>query len=407
MTGAEAPARALPTLGGGASLVLDALRGGAAQAVVVGHAISFLGIWPQLEPPEVPWVQDTAVVVFFVLSGLLITHSVRRRSADPRRRYLPSDYVIDRFSRIYTAYLPALLFVVVVDALGRALAPEVFGGYEQASGPVAFVVNLLMLQDFPLLTWAVTEVGGDAELVAAYGTARPFWTVAVEWWIYLAVGWLLVVRSGAGRGPLRVLVLTCAAALVAVVPAVHLLGGRGDGLFSAWLFGAAVSWLWPALARSSVPRRVLLAAGSILVVVSTGVLFAMTADAYDLRFAGALALGLAVLLAGLPDDDARRPAAWWRRLIVYVASYSFSLYLLHYTVTVVVLSVLTPSIPTFVAILVASNVVAMAFAWATERHHLRVRAHLRSLRDRRRRAASSDIPAEGAVTDRTGGQLPG
>lgn len=377
----------LPRFGVAGSLLLDGLRAAASQIVVVGHAVSFLGLWAWLEPPMTPWMQDAAVVTFFVLSGLLITHSVRLRMADPDRDYRPSDFFIDRTSRIYTAYLPALVVVVVADAVGRRWAPEVFGGYADANGPLTFMVNLLMLQDFPLLDRAAEAVGMDPSVVEAYGTGRPLWTVAAEWWIYLAVGWVLVARHRSARHGGALVGLLVAGPIVLAVPAVHLLGGRGNGLFTAWLFGAAISWVWPALGRSNVPGQVLLAVGSAVSTAAVVVLFTFAEEAYDLRFSAAFSLGLALVLAGLPDRSPQPAAtAWWRRTVTYLASYSFSLYLLHYTVSVALLSVLDPSLSTFVTILVVSNVVAMGFAWVTERHHLQVRAWMRDRRDRRRGA---------------------
>lgn len=360
------------------SLLLDGLRAGASQAVVVGHAVSFLGLWAWLEPPRTPWMQDAAVVVFFVLSGLLITHSVRMRSADPDRPYRPSDFFIDRATRIYTAYLPALCAVVVADTVGRSLAPQIFGSYADTGGPMSFFVNLFMLQGFPSLHRVAEVLGIDPLVTQAYGTARPFWTVAVEWWIYLAVGWVLIARTQAARGGrVAPLVLAMLAPVVFAVPATHLLGGRGNGLFSAWLFGAAISWVWPLLTRSKVRRELLLVLGLVVVAGATVALFALAEEAYDLRFSAAFSAGLALVLAGLSATSPRRADAWWQRAVAYLASYSFSLYLLHYTVTLGLLALLPPSLPTLVVILVVSNLVAMAFAWATERHHLRVRAAVR------------------------------
>ena len=47
-----------------------------------------------------------------------------------------------------------------------------------------FMGNVLMLQDYPLL---LNYTG-----ITNFGTAHVLWTLAIEWWIYLAFGWLVV-----------------------------------------------------------------------------------------------------------------------------------------------------------------------------------------------------------------------
>ena len=58
----------------GQSAALDWLRGMAAQLVVVGHLISAAGYDQRIV------IQDTGVVVFFLLSGFLIARSALGKS---------------------------------------------------------------------------------------------------------------------------------------------------------------------------------------------------------------------------------------------------------------------------------------------------------------------------------------
>jgi peptidoglycan/LPS O-acetylase OafA/YrhL len=50
------------------SFALDLLRAGAAQAVCIGHTLSYFGFYPQ----GVPYIQSIAVLLFFLISGFLI-----------------------------------------------------------------------------------------------------------------------------------------------------------------------------------------------------------------------------------------------------------------------------------------------------------------------------------------------
>ena len=61
------------------STLLDFIRG-AAQLVVVGHGISFSGIAPYLQQPRFPYLQNIAVLVFFIISGFVISYSLSGKS---------------------------------------------------------------------------------------------------------------------------------------------------------------------------------------------------------------------------------------------------------------------------------------------------------------------------------------
>jgi peptidoglycan/LPS O-acetylase OafA/YrhL len=369
-------ATAIPGFSASASIMLDTLRSGASQVVVIGHAISFLGIWPALQPPRAPYVQDIGVVVFFVLSGLLITHTTRMKLGDDRRPYAPRDFFIDRASRIYTAFLPALVLVVGIDAVGRRLVPERYGSYLDASGVWTFLGNVLMLQDFPGLEGGLARFGGPTFELTSYGTARPFWTIAVEWWIYLLVGWLLVVRAtGRRRSPWTPVVVIATVPFL-IVPFHHLVGGRGNGLTAVWMFGALGSYAWPVLARSRVPSVILLGAGATFGAGACAVLYVTGHEAYHLGFGLAVAVAVALAVAGLRADvDA---GAFWHRVVVAIAAYSFTLYLLHYSVTVFALAWLDPSVLSLVILVVVCNLVAALVAAVTERNYPIVRRRLRS-----------------------------
>ena len=59
-----------------------------------------------------------AVVIFFVMSGLLVGGlSLERYVA---RRFVPSEFVIQRLSRIYIVLIPALMMGFTLDFIGLA-----------------------------------------------------------------------------------------------------------------------------------------------------------------------------------------------------------------------------------------------------------------------------------------------
>jgi peptidoglycan/LPS O-acetylase OafA/YrhL len=109
----------------GASTVIDLIRGVSAQIVVVGHGLSYFGIFTFLHEPNFPWMQNIAVLIFFILSGFLISYSTVRRSLSDVN-YGFSYYFVDRFSRIYIPFIAAIIFVLIIDLISRSINTELY-----------------------------------------------------------------------------------------------------------------------------------------------------------------------------------------------------------------------------------------------------------------------------------------
>ncbi|MGH7045562.1 MAG: acyltransferase family protein [Stellaceae bacterium] len=101
----------------GLSTYLDLVRLSAAAIVFGGHAVlmsdcyarpltRFCRLGVVLVPPHLP---HSAVVLFFVLSGYVITYVATERETRFR------DFAVSRFSRIYSVAVPAILLTIVID----------------------------------------------------------------------------------------------------------------------------------------------------------------------------------------------------------------------------------------------------------------------------------------------------
>jgi len=347
---------------------LDALRAFAANLVVVGHALNLY--FPQR--PRLP-LGSFAVAVFFLLSGFLITSSVlsRPRIEAPR---LPA-FVADRIARILTPYLPALLLVALLDA-GLGLSRQGMPGLN--AGPLAFVGNALLLQDYPLFQ-AADVLGHDvAWRIRPYNSAEPFWTVAIEFWIYAVfagVFFTMVRGERLRRVPLAVMM-----AVALPVFLWNLGGGAGKALSLVWLLGSVAALvnrqLVAALADRAIARL-----GALVLALAALALGAKVKkygfDPYDLQTTALIALAMfgSVWLLRTVDGTPR----WLNAGVHFFAAYSYSLYLIHNTALVAFLDhpPFGDPLATALAAAVAAHALSFALWWAFERHHKRVSAWLR------------------------------
>jgi peptidoglycan/LPS O-acetylase OafA/YrhL len=98
------------------SVYLDLVRYCAALVVFVGHAAGRPwtgGLFWQIGP-----YGQTAVIVFFVLSGFVIAYVANTRERQA------ADYAATRRARLYSVVLVALAITFVVDWVGLRIAPE-------------------------------------------------------------------------------------------------------------------------------------------------------------------------------------------------------------------------------------------------------------------------------------------
>lgn len=339
------------------SLALDLVRALASQAVLVGHGISYFALWPWLQPPVVPYIQNLAVLVFFVLSGFLIAYATLRKPGSYRFR----EFFIDRFARIYTAYLPSLALVWVIDRISFQLDRAAYQ-HKSALGLRTLIGNIFMLQDHPYS--GVHRAFHYS--ITSFGSARPFWTLAIEWWIYMCFGWIVLrdrTRSVIAWG----LVL----APLLFVPAINILGGRGNGLALVWLFGAAVYLLLAG--RRIEATRAACGAGALAFLGLAVVLLRGTKEAYDPKLGALLAAAMLCTVLALDRVTWRVPDLL-ARAIRFVAGYSFTLYLLHYSVLdfMAVHRVFDDGAANFALAFAVANVLSILVAAVTEAHHKRL-----------------------------------
>jgi peptidoglycan/LPS O-acetylase OafA/YrhL len=360
-----------------ASAYLDALRAAGANLVIAAHVI---GLYFGVHDPFS--LGNLGVAVFFLLSGFLIMQSMLNWLNKPEPR-LPG-FLADRVARIMTPYLPALVLIVLANLT------IIHSDYSRAgisTGVFAFLGNLFMLQDhsaFQAMEFAGMDVSWR---IRPYNSAEPFWTVAIEMWIYVAMGlfFFCVLR----REKIDRLLGFALAALALPVFIWNAAAGGGKSLTLIWLLGAIVGYLfhlWRAHGYANI-RSVATAVtlfGTVALIGRAGKIGFVPFDFQTATLMAMVMFGLLALLMCV-----QRAPAKLRGSVNFLASYSYSLYLLHNTVLIVVLEhVRTENEWTRVAIAIAAAHVCSYLCYLAFERHYRVVG--RWLRPKFERALSPD-----------------
>ena len=305
------------------SIHLDAIWGAAALLVFWSHfrALFFVPFGSVLRPnvlTKALYFLDgfghASVMVFFVLSGFLISSSVFR--ALETKRWSWVWYAQNRLTRLYVVLIPALLLCGLWDQLGMRLfgLDGAYGGSRHYAnilpgniGPLSsvagFVGNLLFLQTIS---------------IAPFGSDAPLWSLSFEFWYYLLFPLCLFVLSRRLPGRGRLVCALCAAGVAVFI-------GKGIMLsFPIWLMGTALCLLPavpPAARRWLCPLASLLLLGALLTHRSHRIPSALGGDYL-------IATTFTLFLYGVLGSQSRLPALY-ERASRFWSGVSYTLYLTH------------------------------------------------------------------------------
>jgi peptidoglycan/LPS O-acetylase OafA/YrhL len=382
-----------PKLNSAQRVFLDLVRGGAAIFVLLGHGAHYFAKDSALANGT---AQAMGVLIFFLISGFLISLSVFQKHAD--HRYGFTEYFIDRFCRIYCVFVPALIFVAVLDGM---LLNDPAYGWQRDYNLQTWLGNLFMLQDFPVFqTMRRLGVHDNPWFLAEFGSARPFWTISIEWWIYMLFGAVMLrwLRNGHKLGALGIVVLV----LIAIEPVYYVVGGYDQCLGLLWLIGMGASFLylrlpqiaeqWPRFEGARGRRLFLTVAGAGLLAMG-GRLFADHFEVSELQFGMFLAIFLFALLFAFGAIRVAMPRVI-ERAVGFIAGYSYSLYLTHHTILEFLSVRLSGEIgdrALFWIAIVTSNLVAIGFWYLFERHHRQLAQILKDFLAKRRHVSTGAL----------------
>lgn len=316
---------------------LDSLRGLAAGVVVLAHVLQVAAPGDARDIPE--FLGQLGVVVFFLISGYIIPRSIEHQGT--------RVFFLRRVCRLFPLYLASLVAVVLLGAAG--LLPETLH-VPDAHPPLATIgVNVLML----------------AALVGAPSILSVYWTLAVEWCLYVLVALFPAWR----RAPAScAIVLAVIAAGVDIVAASR--GLRPPLPVATYLAIMALGTIAARWDAGSIERRDhLKIIGAIGVVAVVALL--PGAPMHNTAMALARLVGAIVFVLALRIGDLGR-WGWWP----WLGAISYSLYLVH--PIVIALASPLPSILCGVVSLIGSIAVAVVTERWIERPSIALGRRVRS-----------------------------
>jgi peptidoglycan/LPS O-acetylase OafA/YrhL len=374
-------------LSASASAHLDVIRSVAAWAVMWGHLRAFFFVdYEELafRAPSfkvlyfVTGFGHQAVMVFFVLSGFLISSSILKTFGAGTWSW--RGYAISRATRLYVVLIPGLLFGLLWDVLGKSL----FASTGLYTRPLGSFGGLVVQNELTARNFFGTLFFLQTIVCSSFGSNGPLWSIANEFWYYalFPLG-LLVSYSWLKKSFAAAALLTVAALGISLI-----LGPEKMIGFLIWLAGFAVVLVWSRLKLLSADARaayLLFSSAALMASLTAARLGKLAPQAADL----ALGLAFAAFLYGVlqPDFEVLADGIYLRGAHLF-AGFSYSLYVLHFPLLLFLRAWLVPGNrwqPDAAHLLYGLGIgtLVLAFSWlvarATEFKTREARASVRKL----------------------------
>jgi peptidoglycan/LPS O-acetylase OafA/YrhL len=376
------------------SFFLNIMRLLACQMVLIGHILIYcrpVAIGYPLLLGEM--LAGTGVIIFFIISGLLISRSMFSKMADGGYNF--GSYFLDRFARIYSGLIPCLVIITLADLALNQVDPAYYlhlSSFQRTPELGQLGLNLLMLQQFDVTFLAQLAAPLGLAIpsvdIMPYGFDVPLWTLAIEWWLYMLFGWVVIgVYGRKVRSPVRFILVL---AFLLLVLSGFLVGNLI--LVTLWFVGVAITFLmsypelrnWTRTDRRSLPILIFILMTSIVGSIIR-VIFALTTE--DVLIDPVLAVFLSMILFSTllildnyrPGSEGRAVAGTSRRLLTFGAAYSYTLYLVHFPLLFLIDGALSSLGRPAVMLIVffAANLISVPVAYLTEMKHRKLASWLK------------------------------
>jgi peptidoglycan/LPS O-acetylase OafA/YrhL len=311
--------------------LINLLKAGAAQLIVLHH-LAFYGPMAEAAQPLMPSIIDwldqngrIAVQAFLVISGFLVAKSLSPAGLPGIGNPLggnPLGTIWRRYIKLTPPFIVAMLLAIGASALARAWMV-----HDSISAPP----YLSQLAAHMLLLHSVL---GHESLSAGA------WYVAIDFQLYALVACLLWLGGRiAGNRPMTWLMPL----VVALGVSISLLYFNRDADFDVWApyffgsYGLGILAWW-----ASDPRRPFGAALALLLMMVVPAVLALALD-FRIRIAVASVVACVLFLFGRTRLSTYAGAGW--TVVNYVGKISYSIFLVHFPVCLVVNAAFTRFVP--------------------------------------------------------------
>lgn len=306
--------------------VFDSSRGLLALLVVIAHIVQVvwcpvigLGVLSTL----MSTVANVSVVIFFFLSGVLITYSATNLTDTVGFNY--KRFFVNRLTRIYPTLIFSLLLVFVLVKLfpffnGGSIDIKKLPADVYLVRDNYFVTTFQIAKTITLLITNIINVNG------------PMWSLFIEWWLYISAMFLFIAIDKIGKQ----VWIRCLSFIIGLLPLIYIYRCfHVSGLFyiAIWFLGAAFTLV--IYNKKMIKTSLLISAAliTIIIILIKGLVILNINKADPLYFGVVQLLCSALYLNFFMDLK-------FLKSFRFFAPFSYTLYLIHFPIVLFIFAVL-------------------------------------------------------------------
>lgn len=317
-------------------VLLDLIRTYSAFLVVLTHATEFVIPAKNLRenlfhPIWLLHLGSAAVIAFFFLSGFLVGGGVIEKFVNDTLEW--KGYLFDRITRLWIVLIPAFPLIIALNLINcrseelSRYCSAVWPMLERNAGlPLATQGFQNLIQNMLFTQYLKSEI---------FGRNVPLWSLSFEFWYYIGFFGLLYLARNLRR---KIFKIGFWGSLISLIILSRVVNETWMKLGTIWLFGAIMSRLLIVADRKRIYLR------SQHLVVNKQLRFILASTFYFVSlllirqnpgpFRSTLILvpALSLILASSSPREELISGRKTVRLISVCASFSFSLYILHFPI---------------------------------------------------------------------------
>ncbi len=262
-----------------------------------------------------------AVIVFFVLSGFLVTKSFLKTKEI-------KSYAFNRLIRLWLPLLPVLLFTFFLDSVSKSIDSTIFTGQYfnvMHSGPqpgqfsnsvITFIGNVFFLQSI---------------FVEPFGSNGPLWSLSYEFWYYTLFPLMFFLFSASTKHISRILSTAALCLIVYMLPFYALVG------YLCWLLGGFVNKFINYRLKYTLLSFII----SLILFLVTVSLFRIKPDILGHSYIGDIVLSLIFSVVVLTSLRVKiKLNNFINRIVDFMSDVSYTLYIIHFPIVYLVFTLL-------------------------------------------------------------------